>query len=64
MPELIERFDTSSFSIEDEKASEYSFLMLSDLSKRSVAIESIFFVFNHLKYVKKFVFVRINCYVK
>ena len=49
---MLEFFDNSDLKISDEQATEYSFLVLSDLGQRSVAIESLLFAYNHLKYMK------------
>jgi len=51
MPKIIEKFDPTENKISDDKVNDYSFLMLSDLGHRSIAIESVLFTYNHLRYM-------------
>jgi len=60
MPKLLEFFDDSNLKIGDDQSNEYSFMVLSDLCHRSIAIESVIFVHNHLKYLKNHVNVSLN----
>jgi len=60
MPKLLEFFDNSNLKIADDQANEYSFMVLSDLCQRSIAIESILFAHNHLKYIKNCVYVMLT----
>lgn len=52
MPKIIEKFDNTVNEIPDEKANDYSFMVLSDLGNRSIAIESVLFTYNHLRYMQ------------
>jgi len=52
MPKIIEKFDKTVNEIPDDRANDYSFLVLSDLGHRSIAIESVLFTYNHLRYMQ------------
>lgn len=52
MPKVLEFFDNSSVKILDEKTNDYSWSTLFGLTERSIAIESVMFIYDHIKYIQ------------